>query len=292
MTYVVAGVTGNTGKVVAETLLAQGKSVRVIVREASKGVAWAKRGAAVAVADLSDAAAVAQALDGASGAYLLVPPTFQAPNFRAYQDRISDALVSALQQKQTPHVVVLSSVGAHLPAGNGPIQGIHYLEQRLRPLTGTHSTFLRAAYFMENVAGSFGLLDKGLFPSFTPADYAFPMVATLDIGRAAASLLLEGPPSKGGASVVDIAGPSRSPSDVARALSTILGKPIQVAEAPVSSAAATLTGFGFPPDLAALYQEMIEGMSSGLVSAEPGHRKITGSTDLEAVIRPLLQKSA
>ena len=60
--FVVAGVTGNTGKVVAETLLVQGLPVRVIVRDAAKGEAWKKKGAEVAVADLHDAKALTAAL--------------------------------------------------------------------------------------------------------------------------------------------------------------------------------------------------------------------------------------
>ena len=41
--YVVAGVSGHTGKVAAETLLAQGKSVRVLVRDPAKGEPWRAR---------------------------------------------------------------------------------------------------------------------------------------------------------------------------------------------------------------------------------------------------------
>jgi uncharacterized protein YbjT (DUF2867 family) len=72
--YAIAGVTGNTGSVVAETLLAQGKPVRVIVRDAAKGEPWRANGAEVAVASLDDAAALTRALTGVEGAYLLIPP--------------------------------------------------------------------------------------------------------------------------------------------------------------------------------------------------------------------------
>src|SRR5580704_14590954 len=72
--FAVAGVSGHTGRVVAETLLGQNKPVRVIVRDAAKGEDWKKRGAEVGLADLDDADALTQALRGASGAYLLLPP--------------------------------------------------------------------------------------------------------------------------------------------------------------------------------------------------------------------------
>ena len=82
MTFAIAGVSGKTGQIVAETLLARGQGVCVVVRDEAKGAAWRARGAEVAVADLGDSAALASALRGAEGAYLLVPPSF-APGFRA-----------------------------------------------------------------------------------------------------------------------------------------------------------------------------------------------------------------
>src|SRR5688500_6999772 len=72
--YAIAGVSGHTGAVVATTLLAAGKPVRVIVRDAAKGAEWKAKGAEVAVASLDDRPALAQALRGAEGAYLLIPP--------------------------------------------------------------------------------------------------------------------------------------------------------------------------------------------------------------------------
>ena len=84
MTYVVAGVSGNTGRVAAQVLLDAGERVRVVVRDAAKGEAWRAKGAEVAVADLGDASALAAALSGAKGAYLLLPPNMASGDFRAY----------------------------------------------------------------------------------------------------------------------------------------------------------------------------------------------------------------
>src|SRR5260221_13461433 len=97
MSFVVAGVSGNTGKIVAESLLAQKRAVKVVVRDAAKGEPWKAKGAEVAVADLADAAALGRALEGAEGAYLLIPPSFVEPNFRAYQDRIAAAIAQAVR---------------------------------------------------------------------------------------------------------------------------------------------------------------------------------------------------
>ena len=43
--FVISGATGNTGSVVAQTLLDRGQPVRVIVRSAHKGEDWSASGA-------------------------------------------------------------------------------------------------------------------------------------------------------------------------------------------------------------------------------------------------------
>src|ERR1700733_6783717 len=95
--YVVAGVTGNTGKVIAETLLAQEKPVRALVRDEAKGAAWKKRGAEVVVAELDDAAALGRALAGATGAYLLLPAQYGSTDARVDGATRTRAIVRAIE---------------------------------------------------------------------------------------------------------------------------------------------------------------------------------------------------
>ncbi|MBX7078469.1 MAG: NmrA family NAD(P)-binding protein [Nannocystaceae bacterium] len=288
MSYIVTGVTGHTGAVVADALLAQGKRVRVVVRERSKGDRFAARGAEVAVADLGDAGALAQALTGAQGAYLLVPPNFAAPSFRTYQRQTADAIAAAAKQSGLPHLVLLSSIAAERDAGTGPIVGLHYLEGLLRALPQTRSTFIRAAYFMENLGGSLSMLEQGVMPSFTPANMALDMIATADIGKLAAQLLVEGASAT---SVVELSGGRYSPSDAAAAVSAIVGKPIAVAEAPLEAMVPTLTGFGMPTEVAELYREMTQAAIDGRLAFEGGHRRVQGTTPLATVLRQLLGKA-
>ncbi len=49
--YVVAGVSGDTGSVVASTLLDRQQKVRVVVRDRARGATCASQGADVAVAE-------------------------------------------------------------------------------------------------------------------------------------------------------------------------------------------------------------------------------------------------
>jgi uncharacterized protein YbjT (DUF2867 family) len=285
--YAIAGVTGNTGKIVANTLLDAGVPVRVIVRDAKKGEPFAARGAQVAVADLADATALARALDGVSGAYLLVPPNVAAPDFAAYQREVTDAIGAAVTASKVPHVVFLSSVGAELASGTGPVAGLYPAEAALRAAeaTGTVSTFIRAGYFLENIAGFLGGLAHGILPTFYPADLKIDMITTQDIGRVAAALLLEGAKTT---SVVELGGPGLSINDIADALGTITGKRPQVVVNPVSTLGETLVGYGFTASLAGLYQELAEAIIDGRVHFHGVGRQLKRETPVVDVLRGLL----
>lgn len=286
--FAIAGVSGNTGKVAAEALLARGEKVRVIVRDEKKGKSFADRGAEVAVADLGDVGALTAALRGVTGAYLLVPPNLAVPSFRDYAKKTTEALVSAVRESRLPRLVFLSSIGADRASGTGPIAGLHHAENLFSAISGTRSTFVRAAYFMENVGGSLGALEQGVLPSFFPADFAFDMVATKDIGELVAERLLRADdPTK----IVNLAGPAPvSMNDAARSLTSLVGKPITVAEAPTSAMVATLTGFGFPLEMAELYREMTDSIVEGRIAWEAKHELVRGKTPMESVLRGLLKK--
>lgn len=287
-TYAIAGVSGHTGKVAAEALLAQKAKVRVIVRDAAKGKEWAARGAEVAVADLGDSAALTIALTGVDAAFLLVPPNMTAEDSVAAQRQVADHIAAAVKTSGVEHVVFLSSVGAQHAAGTGPIVVAHYAEEIL-PKVAKNVTFIRAAYFMENLAGSFAALAHGIYPTFLPKDYAFAMVATRDIGKLAASLLIEGGK---GAQVVELAAPKKySIGDVAAIATKVLGKPIAAQAGPMSAMAETLQGYGFKPKMAQLYVEMNEGLISGHVAMEGKGRQVDAPTTLEDYLKEALPKA-
>lgn len=284
--YVVAGVTGNTGKIVAETLLSQKKPVRVIVRNEAQGTQWLKQGAQVAVADLTDTVALSKALEGAKGVYLLIPPNMQAPSLYEHQANVTKSLVNAVKQAKPEHVVLLSSVGAQHPKGTGPIAGLYHAEQALSGLPNTAVTFLRAAYFIENLGGSLGMLGQGIFPTFFPKDFAFPMVATHDIAQAAVTALLEGPSKE---KVIELSSGTYSMSDVAKVLSSITGKTIQVAENPLEAMVGFLTSIGLSADLANHYREMTDAIVRKHVAFTGTHRTLVLKTSLETVLRPMVK---
>jgi uncharacterized protein YbjT (DUF2867 family) len=282
--FVVAGASGNTGKVVAETLLAQKKGVRVVVRDAKKGEAWRARGAEVAEAELGDAEALGRALAGAEGAYLLLPPRYESTSVLADNTRVAQALAKAVDAGAVKHVVLLSSIGAQHASGTGPIASLHVAEAALGG-TGAAVTSLRAAYFMENWGSSLYALAEGLLPTFLAEDRAVPMVATRDIGAAAAKLLVEGGRGK---RVIQLGGPrDYSPRDVAAALGRVLGRPIETQQGPEEAMPAALTGAGLNAEWARLFQELTHGVNTGLVAWEEGPPRVQGSTEIDAVLAQL-----
>jgi len=189
--YAITGATGNTGSVIAAKLLGRGEKVRVIGRHANRLEGFVEKGAEAFVADLTDAAALTRAFAGAKSVYAMIPPSPSAPDVRAYQERVSDALAAAIQGAGVGHAVVLSSVGADKPDKTGPVVGLHNLEQKLNSIAGLNALYVRAGYFMENLLPQIAVIQNfGLLGGPLRADLPVAMIATLDIGDWAAEKLL------------------------------------------------------------------------------------------------------
>lgn len=280
--FVVAGVSGQVGSVVASSLLAQKQKVRVLVRDEAKSKEWSQAGAQVAVGTLEDEQFLTGALEGARGFFTLLPPNYQAKDFFATQKKTADAIAAAVKRSGVPHVVMLSSVGADLAAGTGPIKGLHYLEEKLRA-TGVQLTAIRAGSFQENFHNVLGAARQaGIFPNFAPsADYPMPMIATRDIGALAAQSLLS-PAAK--SEIVDLQGPAYSNRQVAEKLGGALGKQLKVVDIPAAGHVAALMQAGFSKELAGVFAEMYAGFAGGGISPK-GDRLVQGKTGLDETIR-------
>ncbi|MGB9448530.1 MAG: NAD(P)H-binding protein [Candidatus Acidiferrum sp.] len=72
--YTVLGATGNIGSVITKHLLEKGEKVRVVGRSVAKLQPFVQRGAEEFLADVSDAAALTQAFQGARAAFVMLPP--------------------------------------------------------------------------------------------------------------------------------------------------------------------------------------------------------------------------
>jgi uncharacterized protein YbjT (DUF2867 family) len=282
---VVLGVTGNTGSVVADTLLAHRRPVKVVVRSAEKGATWKARGAEVAVASLEDVPAMIKALEGATGFYLLVPPNYGATAWLAEQRQRMDQAAQAVKASGVAHVVFLSSIGGHLAEGTGPIKAVRYGEQALGAVA-RHLTVLRPCYFLENWAPGIGMAKaQGILPTFIAPTAKVPMISARDIGRVGAERLMAGGQGK---QIVELAGPEEySPNDVAAALGGILGRTIAAQPAPLSAVVPTFKSFGFSDEAATLFEEMYASFARGAIGYEHAASVIRGKVQLAEALKGL-----
>lgn len=189
--YVIVGATGNTGKRISEALLAAGKQVTVISRDAEKVKDLIAKGATAAIGDLHNVAFLAQTFKGAEAVYTLIPPKWDIQDWRAYQMQIATSLTLAIAQSGVKNVVNLSSQGAHLPEGAGPVSGLYYFEQMLNNVPNLDVLHLRPGYFFENLYGVKDMIQHmGILAQPLPAETKVTMVHTKDIAEVATQKLL------------------------------------------------------------------------------------------------------
>jgi uncharacterized protein YbjT (DUF2867 family) len=287
--FTVTGITGQVGGVVARTLLAAGKSVRAVVRSADKGDTWVKQGCEIAVADMTQANALAAAFAGAQAVFVLLPPVFApAPGFPESKSVIA-ALKTALTAAKPDRIVALSTIGAQATRVNLLTQ-LQMMEQTLAELS-IPVTFLRAAWFMENAAWDVESAAKeGVVSSFLqPLDKPIPMVATADIGRIAAELLQQ---NWSGRQIVELEGPRRvSPNDLAATCSAILGRAVRAQAVPRDTWASLFASQG--AGNAEPRMQMLDGLNQGWICFEADERQtMKGTVSLESVLRELIAKRA
>jgi uncharacterized protein YbjT (DUF2867 family) len=285
--FTVFGASGNTGSEVATRLMDAGKKVRLVARDPSKLAAFRSRGAELISGDVTDAGAVKSALAGAEGAYLLIPPDNRSNDLVARGRKIIDNYVAGLGATKVPHAVMLSSVGAQRPSGTGPIATLHHAETTLPKAAPTRFTFVRAAYFMENILGfAHPMKNDGVLPVFGGGEnHPFAMVATRDIGHVSAEALLAPPAAT---QWIELSGPREySFSDAAAVASKVFGRSVKATPVPLDAVVPTLTKIGFSENVATLYREMIVAFSGGLGFEGKG-RAVRGKATLEDVLRARL----
>jgi uncharacterized protein YbjT (DUF2867 family) len=283
--YVILGASGNTGHIVAKTLLARGKKVRVVGRSTAHLQPLIAQGADAFIADLTDAAALTKAFDQADAAYVLIPPNMTTHDYRGYQERISDAVAVAAGKAGLKNIVSLSSLGAEQPSGTGPVVGLHHMEQKLNNLPA-NVLHLRAGYFMENTlpqAAAIRMMGIAVGP--VRPDLKLPLIASQDIGAAAADALTE--LKFTGKSTQELHGQrDLDYSEVARIIGAAIGKPglkyVLGADEQVRGA---MVQMGMSENMAGLILEMAGALNSGLMRMlEPRNTRNTTPTPYEAFV--------
>jgi uncharacterized protein YbjT (DUF2867 family) len=261
--YVILGASGNTGSIIADFLLSKGRKVRVVGRDAGRLQRFVRKGAEAFTADLSDAAALTKAFSGARAAYLMLPPIFS----REEQEQQSDAIAKAVKDSGLRYAVHLSSYGAHVPAGTGPVTGLHSSEQKLNAISDFNVLHLRPGYFMENNLAAIDMIQgMGIFGHALLPDLKLPMIATRDIGDHAARRLLDLDFS--GKQTFELLGQrDLSMAEATAVIARGIGKPdLRYQHLPYDQIQQALTQFGFSLKKAAVYIEMFKAVNAGVLA--------------------------
>ena len=275
----VLGATGNVGSHVVRELRAAGTPVRAVARTIGP-----LDGAEPWPGDMGDTAFLRRAFDGADAAFVLLPLDATAPGYAASQARLGRSVVTALRGAGVPRVVALSSLGAEVPGGpdlsvTGYLGSLHEQEARLATL-GARVTAVRPGMFLESFLQAVeAMRAHGVHADSIDPHVALPMVATRDVGRAAAAALLD--PSAPG--VVEVPGPAdRTVPEVVAALGPELGLPdLAYVRLPDAEMEQVLQQAGMPADSARLHVAMNRAFNAGRVRAHDPRGDVTGALTVE-----------
>ncbi len=284
--FAVMGVTGQVGGAVARSLLAAGKQVRAIIRDPIKASAWKDRGCELAVAEVNDADALAATFKDAEGVFIMLPPVFDpSPGFPEARQSIA-ALHRALNIAKPGRVVALSTIGAQVTRPN-LLNQLHLLEESLSTLP-LPIAFLRPTWFIENASWDVApARATGVIPSFLqPLDKPFSMIATQDIGQAAAGILTQ-TESWTGRKILQLEGPARvSPNDIAAAFATLLNKAVSTQVVPRDTWESTFRAQGMKNPTPRV--QMLDGFNEGWIDFDGESPIQKTQTTLIEALRSLL----
>ncbi len=281
---------GHVGSAVVDFLLEFGGDVRVVLlgRRPEKLAAFVKRGAEIAVGPQDDADYLVKATRGADALFWVTPPGYGSDNVRAFQNRLGRAAATAIRTNGIPRVVNLSSIGAHLDSGVGPINGLHDVEGLLDE-AATHITHLRPGFFFENLLWQLdSIRNAGKFFLPISGTRRYPMIATRDIGRVASARLA----SRGwiGHFVGELHGPADlSFDEVAGVLSQTLDRTVEFVKCDREQAHQAMLDNGMSENAAQLMLEMYDAVENGrLQTIEPRSTKTTTPTTLTEFARDVM----
>jgi uncharacterized protein YbjT (DUF2867 family) len=266
--YAIMGATGNIGGRLTHILLKQNQKVRTLGRSEERLQPVVSQGAEAAVGDVADVDFLTAAFKGAVAVFAMIPPAYDAPDFRAYYNKIGTNIVRAIHASGTGSVVFLSSLGAHLPDKTGPVKGLRDVERKLDELDGVNLVILRPTYFMENLLANIGLIKNlGITGSAIRGDRKFAMIATRDIAQVASEYLLKRDFS--GRTVRELLGERDvSMDEVANLLGEKIGRPdLKYVQFSADEEKKGLMDYGLSDDASNQMVELNQAISDGLIAA-------------------------
>ena len=279
------GATGQVGGAALEALQQRGAAVRAVSRDPARA---AGLGVETVRGDASDTASLVSAFKGAEAVFVLLVPSALAKDVLAESRAAAQSIAAAVSEAKVPHLVALSSVGAHLSEGNGIVRALHDFETALGGAAPS-IVFVRPGDFLENwsamlsAAQETGFLPSGKLPLESRSD----AVSALDVGRVAAELMFDPKP---GMRIVNVLGPAQySPLDAAETLSRLLARTVTAVPSSREETVAGLTAAGLGADYAEKLADLDEAFNAGRLGFPAASGELRrGTVTLDDVLQRLL----
>lgn len=282
MKITVTGSLGNISKPLATQLVKAGHQVTVISSSPDKAEAITALGATPAIGSVDDIAFLTGAFKGADAIYTMIPNNFSATNYRQYIGSVGKNYAEAIKAAGVTKVVNLSSIGAHIDGGTGPISGIHDVEQTYKQLAGVAIKHLRPAFFYTNLLANIDMI-KHL--GFLGANYGdnsrVVLVHPNDIAEVAAEELQS---DFSETSIRYISSDERATNEIASVLGAAIGKPdLKWVDFTDEQALQGIQQAGLPAEIARNYVEMGTAVKSAILWEDYDKHKPAqfGKTKLE-----------
>jgi uncharacterized protein YbjT (DUF2867 family) len=255
MKITVTGSLGNISLPLVKTLVKAGHEVTVISSQEGKASEIKTLGAKAAIGSIEDLAFLTKTFSGADAVYTMIPPNFAATDWRGYIRGIGENYAKAILAANVKKVVNLSSIGAHLPDGTGPIKGLYDVEHTLNSLDGVAVSHLRAGFFYVNFYSNVNMIrHMGIVGSNYAENNHLPLVHPADIADAAAEELQQ---PLSGKRIRYVVSDEHTAGEAASILGAAIGKPdlkwVQFSDA---DALAGMLQAGLPKEIATNYLEM------------------------------------
>jgi uncharacterized protein YbjT (DUF2867 family) len=265
-TLAIMGATGHIGHHLVVDLLKKGHTVRAVGRDAAKLKDLKTKGAHIFAGDTTDASLLTDIFTGCDAVFSFLPPGYSESDMIVFREKTGDAIVHAIKHANISHVVNLSSIGANLASGTGPIKELHHQEERLNCLDKVNILHFRPAFFMENLIMMIpSIKHTGMMVGALRSDLAIPMVSTTDIAEKLTGFF--DTLKFKGISTFEFGGPEDiSMAQAAKILGTAIGHPhLHYTQIPYREAEKNIVESGVKHQLAHALVEMYKSFNEGLI---------------------------
>lgn len=279
--YVITGSIGHISRPIVEGLVKAGKTVEVITSSDERATKIKTLGANALVGTVQDASFIMSTFKNADVVYTMIPPIWQTTNLRSSQEEVARNYANAIRESGVEYVVNLSSIGADVGSGTGPVDGLAFLERQLNDIPRLNVRHLRPAFFFDNFLSQIGLIKSARIMGGNYGTHGKLFLAhTSDIAKAALEELLT--LDFRGSTVRYIISDERSGPEIAGVLGKAIGKDLNWVDFTDDQQKQGLLQAGLPETHVENYTTMGKALRDGVMQADAAKNKPAfASTKLE-----------